>query len=159
MPGGEVPLSVAAMTTTTSGAAPGARAAAAVREDDRAWLTFASIMLAIAGALNVIYGIGAIDRSKFFVADAEYVISDLRTWGWVALGLGALQFLAAGSIWAGGQFGRWFGIAAASVNAIAQLLAIPGYPFLAITLFGIDVLIIYGLAVHGGHGNPREEYR
>ena len=34
-------------------------------------------MLAIAGAVNVIYGIGAIDRSKFFVTDAEYVISDL----------------------------------------------------------------------------------
>jgi hypothetical protein len=147
------------MTSTTSGAAPGARAQAAVHADDRAWLAFASIMLAIAGVLNVVYGIGAIDRSKFFVTDAEYVISDLRTWGWVVLVLGALQVLAAFSIWGGGQYGRWFGIACASANAIAQLLAIPGYPFLAITLFGVNVLIIYGLAVHGGHGNLREEYR
>jgi hypothetical protein len=144
------------MTSTNIGAAPGARAQAAVRGDDHAWLAFASIMLAIAGALNVIYGIGAIDRSKFFVVDAEYVVSDLRTWGWIVLGLGALQFLAAFSIWGGGQFGRWFGIACASVNGIAQLMAIPGYPLLAITLFGLDVLIIYGLVVHGGHGDERE---
>lgn len=161
MPGDGGAPSVAAMTSTTSGAAPGARARAAVRADDQAWLAFAGVVLAIAGTLNVIYGIGAIDRSTFFVRDAEYVISDLRTWGWVALVLGALQLLAAFSVWAGGQAGRWFGIACASASAVAQLLAIPGHPSLAITLFGVDVLIIYGLAVHGGHGkvNRGEEYR
>jgi hypothetical protein len=129
---------------------PGARAQAAVDQDSEAWVLFAGIMLAILGSINVIYGIAAIDRANFFVEDASFVISDLRTWGWVALVLGALQLFAAFSIWAGGTFGRWFGVAFASLNAIAQLLAIPGYPFLAVTLFGIDVLVIYALVAHGG---------
>ena len=75
------------------------------------WVMFAGIMLLIAGVLNVIYGIAAIDNSKFFVhaTETQYILSGLNTWGWVTLILGALEIVAAFSIWAGGQFGRWFG--------------------------------------------------
>jgi hypothetical protein len=111
-------------------------------------------MLMILGVINVIYGIAAIDRANFYIEDAAYVISDLRTWGWVALVLGAMQFLAAFSIWAGGSYGRWFGIACASLNAVAQLLSLPGYPFLALTLLGLDILVIYALVTHGGGRIP-----
>jgi hypothetical protein len=31
------------------------------------------------------------------------------------------------------------------------MLAIPAYPFLALALFSVDILVIYGLAVYGGH--------
>ncbi|HEY6759319.1 MAG TPA: hypothetical protein VI318_07505 [Baekduia sp.] len=114
------------------------------------WLLFAGIMLLVAGVLNIIYGIAAIDNSSFFVANTKYIISDLNTWGWVALVLGALQIIAAFSIWAGNQFGRWFGIAAAALNAIGALLSIPGYPFWSLSIFAIDIMIIYGLAAYGG---------
>jgi hypothetical protein len=114
------------------------------------WLLFAGIMLLVAGVLNVIYGIAAIDDSSFFVANTKYIISDLNTWGWVALVLGALQVIAAFSIWAGNQFGRWFGIGAASLNAIAALLSIPAYPFWSLAIFAVDVLIVFGLATYGG---------
>ena len=50
---------------------------------------FAGIMILIDGVLNVIYGIAAIDKSKFFVSGSEYILSNLNTWGWVALILGA----------------------------------------------------------------------
>jgi hypothetical protein len=126
------------------------RAEAAVAQDGQAWILFAGIMLALMGILNLIYGIAAIDRANFYVADANYVFSDLRTWGWVVAVLGGLQLLAAFSVWSGGTYGRWFGVACAGANAIAQLLAIPGYPFLAVTLFGVDILIIYALVAHGG---------
>jgi hypothetical protein len=67
--------------------------------------------------------------------------------------VGALQIAAAFSIWNGGKFGRWFGIACAGLNAIAALLSIPAYPFWSLTVFALDVLIIYGLAAYGG--DPR----
>jgi hypothetical protein len=137
------------MSTSSMNREP-TRAEAAVAQDGRAWITFAGIMLLILGVINVIYGIAAIDRANFYIEDAAYVISDLRTWGWVALALGAMQFLAAFSIWGGGSYGRWFGIVCASLNATAQLLALPGYPFLALTLLGLDVLVIYALVTHGG---------
>ena len=114
------------------------------------WLLFAGIMVSIAGILNIIWGIAAIDNSKFFTANATYILSDLNTWGWVVLVIGVLQLFAAFSIWAGGQYGRWFGIVAAGANSIAALLTIPAYPFWGLCLFGIDLLVIYGLAAYGG---------
>ena len=114
------------------------------------WVLFAGIMIMMVGVLNIIWGIAAIDKSSFFVQDAKYVFSNLQTWGWIILVLGGLQLAAAFSIWSGGGYGRWFGIATATVNAIAALLSIPAYPFWSLAIFAIDVLIIYGLAAYGG---------
>jgi hypothetical protein len=114
------------------------------------WVLFAGIMLMLVGILNVIYGIAAIDNSSFFINDTKYIISDLNTWGWVTLILGAVQILAAFSIWAGNQFGRWVGIAVAGLSSIGALLSIPAYPFWSLAIFAVDILIIYGLAAYGG---------
>ena len=114
------------------------------------WVLFAGIMLMIIGVLNAIYGIAAIDKSSFFVANTQYILSDLQTWGWVLLIIGVLQLFAAFSVWRGGSFGRWFGIAVASFNSIAALLSIPAYPFWSLAIFAIDVLVIYGLTTYGG---------
>src|SRR6478609_7462494 len=119
-------------------------------ESGPGWLLFAGIMVVIVGVLNVIYGIAAIGDSSFFVNDQKYILSGLNTWGWVTLALGALQILAAFSIWAGNQFGRWFGIVAASLSAIGALMSIPAYPFWSLAIFAVDILIIYGLAAYGG---------
>ena len=114
------------------------------------WVMFAGIMLLIVGVLNVIYGIAAVDDSKFFVHETQYILSGLNTWGWVTIILGALEILAAFSIWSGGAYGRWFGIFVASLSAIGALLSIPAYPFWSLAIFAIDILIIYGLAAYGG---------
>jgi hypothetical protein len=114
------------------------------------WVLFAAIMIGFVAIMNVIYGIAAIDKSGFFVNDQKYIFSDLRTWGWIILVIGLLQVLAAGSIWRGGAFGRWFGIGTAGVNAIAALLSIPGYPLWSLAIFAVDVMIIYALAAYGG---------
>ena len=116
------------------------------------WLVFAGIMIVIVGVLNVIYGIAAIDNANFFIANTQFILSDLATWGWVMLILGVVQLIAAYSIWNGGGFGRWFGIGVAGVNSIAALLSIPAYPFWSLAVFTLDILVIYGLAAHGGGG-------
>jgi hypothetical protein len=133
-------------------AEPGARPTAYQEESGSGWLLFAGIMVVIVGVLNVIYGIAAIGNSSFFVHDQKYILSNLNTWGWVTLVLGALQILAAFSIWQGGQFGRWFGIIASGLSSIAALLSIPAYPFWSLAIFAVDVAIVYGLAVYGGQG-------
>jgi hypothetical protein len=111
-------------------------------------------MIMIAGILNIIWGIAAIGNSKFFTQNATYILSDLNTWGWIVLVIGVLELFAAGSIWAGGQYGRWVGIVAAGANSIAALLSIPAYPFWSLCLFGVTLLIIYGLAAYGGQREP-----
>ena len=118
------------------------------------WLLFAGIMLMVVATLNIIYGIAAIGDSKFFIADQKYILSNLNTWGWITLILGIIQVLAALSIWAGNQFGRWFGIAGATLSAIGALLSIPAYPFWSLAIFTLDILVIYGLAAYGGQHRP-----
>ena len=115
------------------------------------WVVFAGTMLMIVGILNVVYGIAAIDNARFFINGAKYVISDLNTWGWVVLITGALQVLVAFGVWARNTLATWAGIAFAGLNAIGVLLMLPAYPFLSVSLFAVDMLVIYALAVHGGH--------
>ncbi|MDO8185622.1 hypothetical protein Q5424_02115 [Conexibacter sp. JD483] len=110
-------------------------------------------MLMVVAVLNIIYGIGAISDSTFFVGDAKYIFSDLNTWGWIVTLTGAVQMLVAFGVWARNTLATWAGVAFAGLNAIAQLLMIPAYPFLSLALFSLDVMIIYGLAVHGGHAD------
>ena len=113
------------------------------------WLLFAGMVL-IAGTLNCIWGIAAIDGSTFFVEDTKYILEDLNTMGWVVLGIGVLELVAAFSIWAGGEFGRWIGIIGASLGALGALLSIPGFPLWSVCVFALNVLVIYGLAAYGG---------
>ena len=111
------------------------------------WWIFAAILLLIAGTLNVIWGIAAISESSFTtVTGARYVFSSLNTWGWITLGLGVLQGLAALSLFSGGGFGRWFGILAAGLAAIGALLDIRVLPFWSICVFALSVIVIYQLA-------------
>jgi hypothetical protein len=107
-------------------------------------------MLGLAGLLNVIAGIAAVADSKFYVDEAVFVFSDLNTWGWIVLGLGAIQVLAAMALLGGSEFARWFGIGTAGLNAIGQLMFVQAYPFWSLALFSMDILIIYGLAMCGG---------
>jgi hypothetical protein len=114
------------------------------------WVTFAAVLLGLAGAFNVFDGILALSKSRFYTAEATYVFSDLNTWGWIVLVLGVLQLLAAFSLMGGSELARWFGIFVAGLNAIGQLMFVPAYPFWALSLFAVDILIIYALAVYGG---------
>jgi len=110
---------------------------------------FAAVLLMVGGVLNIIYGIAAISNSHFFVANTHYVFADLKTWGWVTLILGVFQLLAAFSLFGGGEYGRWFGILAASLTAIAALLEIPAYPFWSLAIFALSLWIIHGLVLYG----------
>ncbi len=67
------------------------------------WVAFAAIMILIAGILNIIWGIAAISSSHFFVNTANYIVSDLTTWGWVALVIGVLELFVSYSILTGGR--------------------------------------------------------
>jgi phosphatidylserine synthase len=114
------------------------------------WLTFAAAMLGFAGLFGFLDGVVALARSSFYVAGAHYVFSDLNTWGWIILVIGAVAMCAAFGVLSGAKWARWAGISIAGLQAIAQLLMIQAYPFWSLCVFAIDVLVIYALAVYGG---------
>ena len=113
------------------------------------WITFAGVLLLLLGTVNVIDGIAAIGKARFYVANAHYVFGELRTWGWIALILGAAQILVGIGVLAKNQFARWTGVVIVSLNALAQLLMIPAYPFWSLAIFAVDVVALYGLIVYG----------
>lgn len=110
------------------------------------WWVFAGVMLIVAGILNIVWGIAAIGDAKFFTDAGTFIISSLHTWGWIIMILGVLELIAAFSLFAGGEFGRWFGIAIAALNAIGALLSIPAYPFWSLAIFALAIIVIYKLA-------------
>jgi hypothetical protein len=115
------------------------------------WITFAAVMLALAGTFNFIDGVLALSKSRFFTPNATYVFSDLRTWGWIVMILGVLQLVAAFALFGGSELARWFGVTVAALNAVGQLLFVPAMPVWSLALFAVDVLIIYGLVAYAGH--------
>jgi hypothetical protein len=127
--------------------------ASSVADDEPAgvgWVMFAAVMLGLAGIWNFIDGILAIGSSRVYAGHETFVFSDLKTWGWIVMVLGLVQVIAALTLFSGSGFARWFGIIAAGVNAIGQLMFVPAYPVWSLAIFAVDILIIYALAVYGG---------
>jgi len=116
-------------------------------------IVFASVVLAVVGFFNLLYGIAAVANSHVFVANAHYVIGDLRVWGWITLILGGLQLLAAGGVLAGNQLARWFGVAVVGLSAVAMMFFIPAYPLWALVIIAVDVVALYGLCAYGSREN------
>src|ERR1700742_3446180 len=104
---------------------------------------FVAILLMIAGTLNVIYGIAAIDDASFFVENTRYVFSSLHTWGWITVILGVVQLIGGFSLLSGETSGRGVGMIAASLGAMGSLLAAGGgYPFWSLGIFALCVICI-----------------
>ena len=109
---------------------------------------FAAILLLIAGALNIIYGIGALDSANIFTGDTRYIFTNLNTMGWVLIVLGIIQLTGGFSLLAGNTYGRVIGIIGGTLGAIAALLSIGGAnPWWSLAIFFLCVWVVYGIVV------------
>ena len=112
--------------------------------------TFAAILLLIAGVLNIIYGIGALDNANIYANDTRYIFTNLNTMGWVLIVLGVIQLTGGFSLLSGNTYGRVIGIVGASLGAIGALLSIGGAnPWWSLAVFALCVYIIQGILVLG----------
>ena len=112
--------------------------------------TFAAILLLIAGTLNIVYGIGALDKANIFTNDTRYIFSNLNTMGWVLIILGVIQLTGGFSLLSGNTYGRVIGLIGASLGAIGALFSIGGNnPWWSLAVFALCIYIIQGLAVLG----------
>jgi hypothetical protein len=113
-------------------------------------VVFAGTLLLIAGTINILYGIGALDDANVFVGDERFILTDLNTLGWVLLVLGLLQLTGGFSLIAGHTYGRVLGIIAGSLGAIGALLSIGGaYPWWSLAVFALCVYVVHGIMVFG----------
>ena len=111
---------------------------------------FAAVLLLIAGTLNIIYGIGALDDANIFVNDQRFIFTNLNTLGWVLIILGVIQLTGGFSLLAGNTYGRVIGVAGGTLGAIGALLSIGGaYPWWNLAIFALCVYVVHGLFVYG----------
>jgi hypothetical protein len=112
--------------------------------------TFAGILLLIAGTLNVVYGIGALDSANIFLNDKRFILDDLNTMGWVLIVLGLIQLTGGFSLLAGNTYGRVIGIIGGSLGAIGALFSIGGAnPWWSLAIFFLCVWVVYGIVILG----------
>ena len=113
-------------------------------------VAFAAAMLLIAGTLNIIYGIGALDDANVFVNDRRYILTNLNTLGWVLIVLGIIQLGGGISLIAGNTYGRVIGIIGGSLGAIGALLSVGGNdPWWSLGIFALCVYIVHGILIYG----------
>jgi hypothetical protein len=112
--------------------------------------TFAAILLLIAGTINIVYGIGALDSANIYANDTRYIFTNLNTMGWVLIVLGVIQLTGGFSLISGNTYGRVIGIVGASLGAIGALFSIGGNnPWWSLAVFALCIYIIQGIAVLG----------
>ena len=111
---------------------------------------FASTLLFLVGALNIIYGIGALDNANIFTNDRRYILTDLNTMGWVLIVIGVIQLIGCFSLVQGHTFGRIIGIIGGTLGAIGALLSIGGnYPWWSLAIFFLSVYVVHGIFIYG----------
>jgi len=112
--------------------------------------TFAAILLLIAGTINIVYGIGALDSANIFVNEKRFILDDLNTMGWVLIILGVIQLTGGFSLLAGNAYGRIIGIIGASLGALGAIFSIGGAnPWWSLAVFFLCIWVVYGIVILG----------
>jgi len=122
-----------------------------------AWISFAAVLLAVVGVLQIMQGLSAlIDDGFYVVRESGLVVNvDYSVWGWAHLLLGTLAILTAAGLLAGNTLARVVGVVLAMVSAIVNIAFLPAYPWWSTLVIVFDVLVIYGLTAHGGEMKHR----
>ena len=72
----------------------------------------------IVGTINIIYGIGALDKANIYANDTRYIFTNLNTMGWALIILAVIQLTGGFSLLSGNTYGRVIGSSApASVRS------------------------------------------
>jgi hypothetical protein len=116
------------------------------------WLFFAGTVLGIAGIMRIFDGIWAFRYDGVLPDELEGALlgTSLSSYGWLWIIVGIVLILASFAVLARSQFARWIGIIAGAILTITAFWWMPYYPVWSLAYVIIGVLVVYGLAAHGG---------
>jgi hypothetical protein len=122
--------------------------ATARRETGTGWLAYAGIMLMVAGLIDVVNGLWALDRADT-KSNLLLYADKLGGWGWFYLILGIILVLTGIGVFYRSQLARWIGIIVASISIVANALWVFIFPVQVFILILLASLVVYALVVYG----------
>jgi len=115
---------------------------------DTNWLNFAAAYLIAAGSMAVIWGIVALANKQAFAEDG-LVWSKLNLWGWIAIGVGLVQVLAALFVIQRRFAGQWLAGVFAGLGILVHFLTLGAYPVWSVIALVTNGLVLWAVTAHG----------
>jgi hypothetical protein len=112
------------------------------------WVVFAGVYLLVAGVMNAIWGLAALTDREILL-DGKLAWSTLPTWGWVSVGVAAVQLSAGVLVLARKVVGRALAIAIALGGLFVNFLAVGAYPIWSILALVANGLVLWAVTVYG----------
>jgi hypothetical protein len=112
------------------------------------WVIFAAVIMILVGGFTFIDGLVSLFNSAFYGSAHPLLLGNYQSWGWWNLISGTLLVAAGFSLFTGATWARIVGIIFAALSALSQLVLIAVFPFWALIVITLDVVVIYALAVN-----------
>ncbi|RSM60951.1 hypothetical protein DMH03_19740 [Amycolatopsis sp. WAC 01376] len=114
------------------------------------WIVFASVIMLILGAFDVIAGIVALVRGDYYISGPEYsLVLDVTGWAWAHLVGGTLVAIAGGFLISGAIWARVVAVLFAAGNAVTHLVFLSAHPLWSMIVIALCVTVIWAVVIHG----------
>ena len=123
------------------------------------WVIFAAAVMLTIGAIDIIQGLAALLKDEICLETESglLVTTNFTAWGWSLIIWGVVLILAAGALFGGKGWGRWFAIVAIIINGIGQIAWFTAYPLWSLLAIGLEIAVLYALTA--GWKEAREDLR
>ena len=111
------------------------------------WVVFAAAVMFTIGTIDIIQGLVALLKDETYAVTESglLVTTNFTAWGWSLIIWGVVLIVAAGALFSGKGWGRWFAIFAIIINGIAQIAWFPAYPLWSLLAIGLEIAVLYAL--------------
>lgn len=117
------------------------------RRPGRGWIAFAALILIIAGVMDILNGLWAIDAQDTAV-DALFWDDNLEAWGWFYLVVGIVLVVTGAFIFRRAPWASAVGIAVGCIGAILNIFWIFTFPLASILLVTLNLIVVYALTTY-----------
>jgi hypothetical protein len=120
------------------------------------WITFAGLMMILAGALDVFDALWAFSAQDT-AFDALFYDNNIEAWGWFYLILGAVLVVGGFAVFSRARWAVLTGIAVTIVAAMINFFWIFVHPLATVVIVTLNVLVAYALTMYGFEEEPTAE--